>query len=110
MEIDRITYQFAPSVNWCNRLPDEYAIVTAKNINSFMSEILLTAEHMKDTEDKMQMVSAARRFISRHVFGLRAVSEFDHDAGERLDRVFIESWNAYKQTPKYINANKEGAK
>ena len=110
MEIDRITYQFEPSARWSDRTPDEYAIILPRHINSFMSEILLATERMRSIEDKVKVTSAARRFVSRHIFGLRAVSEFDHEAGERLDRVFVESWDNFKKTPKYANANKKGTK
>lgn len=93
MEIDRITYQFQPSVNWCGRLPDEYAIVTPKNINAFMGEILLAAERLQDSASKAKIISATRRFVSSHIFGQKAVSEFDNDAGDRLDRAFLKAWN-----------------
>lgn len=98
MEIDRITYTFAPSMYWSGRAPDEYAIVTPQRINQFMGEILRMAERINNAEVRADLASVARRFVAAHVFGQKAVGDFDHDAGDRLDRVFLDSWRAFKES------------
>lgn len=98
MEIDHIIYTFAPSMYWNGRTPDEYAIVTPWRINKFMAEILRISKRITDAEARADLSSVARRFVAAHVFGQKALADFDHDAGDRLDRVFVDSWRVFKES------------